>query len=47
MLSWTNPVFRLQSSAAPNAVYTYVPGAVSPFTNSITGGQKYFRLREN
>lgn len=46
-LSWTNPVFRLQTSSAANGGYTNIPGAVSPFTNFMTGGQQYFRLREN
>ena len=47
MLNWTNPVFRLQTASAVIGGYTNIPGAVSTFTNSITDGQKYFRLREN
>src|SRR5437764_15252559 len=43
-LSWTNPAYALQSASAPNGTFTNVPGAASPFTNTITPGRKFFRL---
>jgi hypothetical protein len=47
ILSWSNPVFSLQ--AAPNVTGTYstISGANSPYTNSITGSQQFFRLKSN
>jgi len=47
VLSWTNPVFSLQSAPIINGNYTNIPGATSPYTNSITGSQRYFRLKAN
>ena len=46
VLSWTAP-FALQSSTNATGVYTNLPGASSPFTNS-TGNdvQRFFRLRQ-
>jgi hypothetical protein len=47
VLSWTNAAFSLQSAPAALATYTNIPGAISPFTNGLSGTQRYFRLRGN
>jgi hypothetical protein len=47
VLAWENPNFRLQSASALTGTFTNIPGATSPFTNSITAGQKFFRLKLN
>ena len=44
VLSWTNSGFRLQTAAAITGVFTNILGATSPYTNSMTGPQQYFRL---
>jgi hypothetical protein len=44
VLTWTNSAFALQSAPSPVAVFTNIPGAISPFTNAITGAEKFFRL---
>ena len=44
VLTWTNPAFFLQSAPAVTGVYTAI-ATNSPYTNTITGQQKYFRLR--
>jgi len=46
VLTWTNPVFALQSATSLLGTYTNVPGAVSPYTNVI-GAQRFFRLKGN
>jgi hypothetical protein len=45
VLSWRNPAFSLQSAPAVIGNYTNIVGATSPYTNSITGSQQYFRLK--
>jgi hypothetical protein len=47
VLSWTNPSFRLQSASAISGTFANVPGATSPYTNSISDPQQYFRLISN
>jgi hypothetical protein len=47
VLSWTNAGFSLQSAPAVSGTFTNIPGAASPYTNSITGFQRYFRLKGN
>jgi hypothetical protein len=48
VLSWpTNAAFSLQSAPFVTGAYTNVPGATSPYTNSMTGPQQYFRLQAN
>jgi len=47
VLSWTNPVFSLQSAPLISATFTNVPGATSPYTNVITAMPKFFRLKAN
>lgn len=46
ILSWTDPSFSLQSAPAINGVFTNIPDATSPYTNSITGAELYFRLAQ-
>ncbi|HET7625906.1 MAG TPA: hypothetical protein VFM25_11645 [Verrucomicrobiae bacterium] len=46
ILSWTDPSFSLQSASAINGIFTNIPGATSPYTNSITGAEMYFRLAQ-
>jgi hypothetical protein len=45
--NWNDPTFVLQSAPAVSGIYTNIPGASSPFTNTITGGAKFFRLKSN
>lgn len=44
VLSWNDPSFVLQSAPVLTGTYTNVPGATSPYTNTFTGLQKFFRL---
>jgi hypothetical protein len=45
VLSWNNPAFALQAAPAVTGLYTNIVGATSPYTNSISGVQKFFRLK--
>ena len=49
ILSWNDPLstFSLQTSTNITGSFTNVSGATSPYTNTITGPQKFFRLRSN
>jgi uncharacterized repeat protein (TIGR03803 family) len=47
ILSWTGSVFALQSAPTLAGVFTTLPGATSPYTNSITGAEQFFRLISN
>jgi uncharacterized repeat protein (TIGR03803 family) len=42
--SWNDLSFVLQSAPAVTGSYTNIAGATSPYINSITGVQRYFRL---
>ncbi|HEY1788027.1 MAG TPA: choice-of-anchor tandem repeat GloVer-containing protein [Verrucomicrobiae bacterium] len=44
VLTWGNPAFSLQSAPTVNGPYTTVSGAASPWTNSVTGSEQFFRL---
>lgn len=44
VLNWTNAAFGLQSAPTITGTFTNVPGATSPYTNAINGGQQFFRL---
>jgi len=44
ILSWSTPAFSLQSAPAVTGTYTNVPDATSPYTNTISGPQQFFRL---
>jgi hypothetical protein len=46
VLSWTNAAFGLQSAPAITGTFTNVPGAASPFTNTLSGGQRFFRVAQ-
>jgi hypothetical protein len=45
VLAWTNSAFTLQAASAPGGPFTNVPSAISPYTNAITGSQRFFRLK--
>ncbi len=45
ILTWDDPSFVLQSAPAISGGYTNVPGAISPFTNSVASSQQFFRLQ--
>jgi hypothetical protein len=47
VLSWTNAAFGLQSAPVATGNFTNLSGAISPFTNPISGAQRYFRLKAN
>lgn len=47
VLTWSSPAFSLQAAPTVAGVYTNVPGATSPHTNSFSGPQQFFRLRSN
>jgi hypothetical protein len=45
VLSWTNNcAFALQSAADVKGPYSEVPGASSPYTNTLSGSARFFRL---
>jgi hypothetical protein len=44
VLSWTNSAFSLQSSTNVAGPFLTIAGATSPFTNSTSGSQRFFRL---
>ncbi len=44
VLSWTNAAFVLQSGTNVMGTFTNIPGAGSPYTNTIFGSQRFFRL---
>jgi hypothetical protein len=43
VLSWS--IGTLQAAPAASGAYTNVPNATSPYTNAITGAEKFFRLQ--
>jgi uncharacterized repeat protein (TIGR03803 family) len=47
VLSWTNQAFSLWAAPTCSGVYTNVAGATSPYTNSFSGPQQFFRLQAN
>ena len=47
VLTWAGPGFGLQSGPFVTGTYTNIPAATSPYTNPITGSQKFFRLKAN
>ena len=44
-LFWSPAVGTLQAAPDVSGVYTNVPGATAPYTNPISGPQKFFRVR--
>ncbi|HEX5397704.1 MAG TPA: hypothetical protein VFY06_01475, partial [Verrucomicrobiae bacterium] len=47
VLIWSDPSFSLQFAPAITGIFSNVPDATSPFTNSIVGSQAFFRLIGN
>jgi uncharacterized repeat protein (TIGR03803 family) len=47
VVSWENPAFTLQAADAVAGLYTNIPGATSPYTNTIAPPQRFFRLIGN
>jgi hypothetical protein len=46
VLSWNDPTFTLQAAPTVSGIYTNIPGAISPYTNSLTGPEQFFRLNQ-
>lgn len=46
VLSWGNPSFVLESAPEVTGPYTPVSGATSPYTNTISASQQFFRLQQ-
>lgn len=46
VLTWGNPAFTLQAAPAVNGPYATISEATSPYTNTVTAAQQYFRLQE-
>jgi hypothetical protein len=44
VMTWTSPLFNLQASPSVTGTYTNIPGATSPYSYPISGGERYFRL---
>ena len=44
VLSWSNTAFDLQAGLAVTGPYTNITSAISPYTNAISGPQRFFRL---
>ena len=47
ILTWNNPAFSLQTAPAVTGIFTNVTGAASPYTNTFTNAQRFFRLQGN
>jgi uncharacterized repeat protein (TIGR03803 family) len=47
VLRWADPAFALQSSPAVAGPYITILGASSPYTNTASGPQQFFRLIGN
>lgn len=47
MLSWTNAGFSLETASGVDAPFTTIPDATNPYTNEISGPQRFFRLKAN
>jgi Beta-propeller repeat len=46
-LSWTNSAFSLQAAPDAQGSYTNIIGATSPYSTSLSGARRYFRLAAN
>ena len=44
ILSWTQPIWKLATGTDVTAVTNIIPGATSPYTNSLSDPQRYYRL---
>jgi hypothetical protein len=47
VLSWDQVDFGLQCAPTLGGTFTNIPGATSPYTNTLTGAQQFFRLISN
>jgi uncharacterized repeat protein (TIGR03803 family) len=47
VMNWGNPAFSLQAATNVSGIYANVPGATSPYTNTISDSQMFFRLQAN
>jgi uncharacterized repeat protein (TIGR03803 family) len=47
VLRWSDPSFSLGTSTNVTGAYTNIMGATSPYTNVISGPQRFFRLQGN
>lgn len=47
VLEWMDPAFSLQAAPYITGIYTNIPGATSPYTNSMFAPQQFFRLIGN
>jgi hypothetical protein len=47
VLTWSNTAVNLQSAPAITGTFTNIPNATSPYTNSTTDPQRFFRLQAN
>jgi hypothetical protein len=47
VLRWADATFGLQCAPSISGSFTNIPGATSPYTNSIIGAQQFFRLKAN
>ena len=47
ILQWSNPAFALQAAPTVTGIYNNIPGATSPYTNAISGPQRFYRLIGN
>jgi uncharacterized repeat protein (TIGR03803 family) len=45
VLTWTNPVFNLQSATSLTGPFIYVPDSFSPYTNVSKNQTLFFRLK--
>jgi len=44
VLSWADTSFGLQAASAVTGTFTNLPNTTSPYTNALSGGQRFFRL---
>jgi len=47
VLTWNDPTFSLYTSTNTFGTFTNIPSAHSPYTNTFSGPQRYFRLQSN
>lgn len=47
ILSWIDSTFALQTAGSLTETFTNIPGATSPYTNSVSNVQQFFRLISN
>ncbi len=47
VLTWNDPTFSLYTSTNISGTFTNLPGSHSPFTNILSGPQRFFRLQSN